>query len=70
MPANIVDGFARESGKERLRFLNIAEGSLAEVAYCLHVARRLGYIDDATYEAIDARARQVAAPLVGLIRNG
>src|SRR4051812_3550040 len=44
VPANIVEGFARRSGRDRLRFLNIAEASLAEVGYCIHVARRLGYI--------------------------
>jgi len=70
VPANIVEGFARRSIKDRLHFLNISDASLAEVGYCLPVARRLGYIDDATYDALDARARQVAAPLVGLIRKG
>ena len=44
--ANIVEGFARRSGKSRLNFSNIAEGSLAEVGYCVHVAHRLGYISD------------------------
>ena len=46
VPANIVEGFARRSSKSRLNFLNIAEGSLAEVGYCVHVAHRLGYISD------------------------
>ena len=67
--ANIVEGFARRSLKEHAHFLNIAEASLAEVGYCLHVARRLGYVDDATYSAVDLQVRQVAAPLVGLIRT-
>ncbi len=70
VPANIVEGVARRSKRDRLRFLNIAEASLAEVGYCLHVARRLGYIDDGVYEDLDARARMVMAPLVGLIRSG
>jgi four helix bundle protein len=69
VPANIVEGFARRSIKERQHFLNVAEASLAEVGYCLHVARRLGHIDDTVYDAVDAHARQVAAPLVGLIRK-
>jgi four helix bundle protein len=45
--ANIVEGFARRHRRDRLHFLNIAESSLAEVGYCIHVARRLGYISEA-----------------------
>jgi len=30
--ANIVEGFSRRQGKDRLHFLNISESSLAEVA--------------------------------------
>ena len=69
VPANIVEGMARRSPRERLRFLNIAEGSLAEVAYCLHVARRLGYISDAAHADWDRHVRQVGAPLAGLRRS-
>ena len=43
---NIVEGFGRQPGNERLHFLQIASSSLAEVGYCVHAARRLGYIDD------------------------
>jgi four helix bundle protein len=68
--ANIVEGYARRSDKERAHFLNVAEASLAEVGYCLHVARRLGYVDDALYSRLDIQVRQTAAPLVGLIRKG
>lgn len=46
VPANIVEGFARRYRRARLHFLNIAESSLAEVGYCIHVARRLHYISD------------------------
>ena len=66
--ANIVEGFGRTPGRDRLRFLRIAWGSLAEVDYCLHVARRLDYVDEATYTACDERVQQVGAPLMGLIR--
>jgi four helix bundle protein len=67
--ANIVEGFAREHHGERMQFLNVSWGSLAEVGYCLHVAKRLGYIDDARYERFELEVRQVAAPLSGLIRH-
>jgi len=32
--------YAREHQKERVQFLNVSWGLLAEVGYCLHVARR------------------------------
>jgi four helix bundle protein len=38
--ANIVEGCAKRSLKERRHFFNIAESSLAEVGYCLHIAAR------------------------------
>jgi four helix bundle protein len=63
-------GICSSSLKERAHFLNIAEASLAEVGYCLHVAKRLEYIGPSDYEAFDLKAKQVAAPLVGLIRMG
>jgi four helix bundle protein len=67
--ANIVEGYARRHRVERLRFLNIAEGSLAEVAYCLHAAWRLGYISDALLSDLEKDLNGVGAPLSGLIRS-
>lgn len=69
VPANIVEGSARESARDRLRFFNIASSSLSETGYGLHAGRRLGYISDATYAAFEAQVRSVAAPLNGLIRS-
>ena len=69
VPANIVEGFARRSGKSRLNFLNIAEASLAEVGYCLHVAQRLGYISDDLAGELEKDVNGVGAPLAGLVRS-
>jgi four helix bundle protein len=68
VPANIVEGFARRHRRARLNFLNIAEGSLAEVWYCLHVAMRLGYISDDKFKQLETDLNGVGAPLEGLIR--
>jgi four helix bundle protein len=68
IPANIVEGFAKRYRRERLHFLNVAEGSLAEVGYCLHVAARLGYISTETLAEFEAELNRVGAPLAGLIR--
>ena len=67
--ANIVEGFGRKPGKERLHFLQIASASLAEVGYCLHIAKRLGYVSPETYEQLELSVRQVAAPLRGLLKS-
>jgi four helix bundle protein len=69
VPANIVEGFARLTVPDRLRFLQIALSSLAEVGYCMHAAQRLNYIDAATGADCERRVRQVAAPLLGLIKQ-
>ena len=53
----------------RLRFLNIARASLAEVGYCIHVALRLGYISEVVASDLEAAVKQTSAPLNGLIRS-
>ena len=68
VPANIVEGNARQTDREQLRFFNIASGSLNETEYGLHAAHRLGYLTDTLYDTLEAHVRAVAAPLNGLIR--
>jgi four helix bundle protein len=69
VPANIVEGFARRHRRSRLHFLNIAESSLAEVHYCVHVAGRLGYITEEAANDLEKQLNGVGAPLSGLIRS-
>ncbi|MBI3265097.1 MAG: four helix bundle protein, partial [Acidobacteria bacterium] len=61
---------ARDHHRERVQFLNTARSSLAEVGYCLHVARRLDYIDEKTFDTFDVLLRQTAAALTSIIREG
>ena len=69
VPANIAEGFGRRYWRQRLHFLNIAEASLAEVAYCIHAAGRLEYFGEDLVSDLNADANAVGAPLVGLIRS-
>ena len=69
VPANIVEGTARFHQRETLQFLRTAFASLVETGYCLHVARRLGYITEALFEELDLEVRRAAAPLLGMIRE-
>jgi four helix bundle protein len=67
VPANLVEGIAREHDREKLRFFNIASASLSELGYGLHASKRLGYIDAATYADLEQKLRYIGAPLRGLI---
>ena len=49
VPANIVEGQARGSQKEFIRFLSIARGSLQEVNFFLELARDLEYLHEDEY---------------------
>lgn len=60
---------ARRSAGQRTHFLNIAEASLAEVSYCVHVAHRLGYISEREFTELDEHVRSVFGPLSGLLRS-
>jgi hypothetical protein len=42
---------------------------VAEVAYCLHAAWRLGYVTDSLLEELEKSLNGVGAPLAGLIRS-
>src|SRR6266487_5610676 len=50
VPSNIAEGHARESTKEYLQHLSIAQASLAELETQLEIAKLLNYIlaEDAT----------------------
>ncbi len=43
IPANIAEGFRKRGTQDKVRFLNIAEGSLEECRYYLILAKDLGY---------------------------
>ncbi len=43
VPANIAEGFKKKGKPDKVRYLNIAQGSLEEVRYYLILAADLGY---------------------------
>ena len=47
IPANIAEGFRRRGRADKVRYMNIAEGSLEEYRYYLILAQDLGYGDTA-----------------------
>ena len=67
--SNIVEGCARDSESEYLRFLDIAYGSAREVQYQLSIARRLGFLTDAEYQDVESQAKETSKVLNGLVRS-
>ena len=67
VPSNIAEGAARNTDKEFLNFLHIAQGSAAEAETQLLIARRLSYPGD--FDSVLARLRTVQKLLHGLIRH-
>ena len=45
VPSNIAEGYCRSGQKEKIHFLSIALGSLAEVETQIILSEELGYID-------------------------
>jgi len=53
IPANIAEGYRRDGLKEKLRFLNIAQGSLEECRYYIILAKDLNYINNNKFEEMN-----------------
>ena len=72
IPSNIVEGCARESQAEYLRFLEIASGSLRELHYQYDLAGRLRYMNEQDNKECIAKmleTEKVLSSLIKALRN-
>ncbi|WP_309386327.1 four helix bundle protein [Cerasicoccus frondis] len=46
IPANIAEGFRKHGAKDKVRYMNIAQGSLEECRYYLILASDLNYLPE------------------------
>lgn len=68
VPSNIVEGCARESQADYLRFLTIAFGSLKELSYQLSLSKRLGFLNSQDWSLIEPKVTESEKVLSALIR--
>ena len=66
IPSNIAEGMGRFSIKERIHFLEIANGSLLETMCQLEIAQQLGYISKDQFTEEEKFISETAGMLIGL----
>ncbi len=69
VPSNISEGLTRRTIKDRLHFLNIAQGSLSEIDAQIEISRRLGFVTSDIESTANDRLSMVERLLSGLMRS-
>jgi len=69
IPANIAEGFHRNSTKELVQFLYNARGSYGETLYHLRLASDLNYLSKNTYDQLKGDYEGVGKQLNGWINS-
>jgi four helix bundle protein len=68
VPSNIVEGCARNSQADYLRFLTVAFGSQRELHYQIGLSKRLGFLCSHDSSLIEPKIVETEKVLNGLIR--
>jgi four helix bundle protein len=69
IPANIAEGFIKKSEIDKIRYLNIAQGSLEETRYYLILARDLKYGDTSTLFPLLEEVSKLLNAFIKSIKN-
>jgi four helix bundle protein len=69
IPANIAEGYGRESARSYAQFLKVARGSLNEAETHILLAKRLELIEPAQASGLLATAEAISKMLAGLIKS-
>lgn len=69
IPANIAEGAARTTPREKVQFWSIARASLSELDTELEIALRLEYLDKASWAKLSDQMEAIGRMLSGLMRT-
>ena len=69
IPSNIAEGAARQTKREFIQFLYIAQGSSSEVATFLEICKELGWISKEEKTNLDIKLANISKMLTGLIKS-
>jgi four helix bundle protein len=69
VPSNIAEGSARNSRKEFVNFLHIAQGSIAELETQILVSQDLGFVDKDRSSSLLEELDQISKMIIGLQKS-
>ncbi len=69
IPSNIAEGAGRQTSKEFIQFLHIAQGSLSELDTQLEITNRLGFLSQKDWSELEAMMNRIDKMVSGLIRH-
>ena len=69
IPSNVAEGKERETVAELTRYLYIAKGSSGELRTQLHIAHRIGYLDNVTSYDLYERTKILSRKLGSFIKS-
>jgi four helix bundle protein len=69
VPSNISEGLTRRTKKDKIHFLNMAQGSLSEIDAQIELACRLDFITNEINIIANERLSEVERLLSGLIKS-
>lgn len=69
VPSNVVEGCAKTSSSDYLRFLEIAFGSLRDISYQLELSHRLGYIGEGDWTELSQKVEETDKVFTALLRS-
>ena len=69
IPANIAEGYKKMSKADKLRFYNIAQGSLEECRYYVLLSKDLGYINEDHYNLLFDSVEETSKLLNGYCKG-
>jgi four helix bundle protein len=69
IPSNIAEGSSRNTRKEFINFLYIAQGSLSEIDTQLEIAIKLVYVTPEDCNEVYLKLERIGKMITGLIKN-
>ena len=69
VPSNIAEGYERNSPRDFIRFLNIAQGSIGELRTQLYIAKKISYLENELTIELLNKSKEISAMLSGLKKS-